>query len=135
MERILVVDDERDTLDVLEWVLSESGWDVKVAASAEEALACARAFAPSVVATDYHLSGEVTGLDLIRKLRSTQPDLHAILMTGMRPDDLREHARELEELELLKKPFRWADLERLVTPLRYGSGTMKVASIADERTG
>ena len=135
MDRILVVDDERDALDVLEWVLSDSGWDVKVAASAEEALACAEAFAPSVVATDYNLSGELTGLDLIRKLRRTQPDLHAILMTGMRADDLREHGRELAELELLEKPFRWTDLERLVAPLRYGSGTMRVVSVAEECAG
>lgn len=135
MERILVVDDERDTLEVLQWVLTDSGWDVKVARCAEEALECAKTFAPSVVATDYHLAGELTGLDLIRELRSSQPSLHAILMTGMRADDLGEDTSAFDDLEILRKPFRCEDLERLIAPLRMGSGLIKIVQLGEASAG
>lgn len=128
MEKILLVDDEQDALEVLEWVLSDYGCDVRSASSGENALTVAQAFRPSVVITDYCLRGELTGLDLIRALRRRSPALKAILMTGMPADTMRAELGELDDVVILSKPFRWSELHRVLELEWRVSGVIKTAA-------
>ena len=71
--RILVVDDERDTLDVIEMLLRTHGADTRAACSAAEGLACLRTFQPEVLVSDLAMPGE-DGLAFIRRVRALGPD-------------------------------------------------------------
>jgi CheY-like chemotaxis protein len=89
--RVLVVDDERDALTLLNAVLREQGAEVYTAASAAEALEQFAATRPDVLVSDIGMPGE-DGYSLIRKVRA-QPVEHggrtpAVALTAYaRPED------------------------------------------------
>ena len=63
-ERILIVDDDTDALEVYRTRLVHAGYEVEVADSAEKALARVSAFDPGLVVTDVRMSG-MSGLELL----------------------------------------------------------------------
>jgi signal transduction histidine kinase/ActR/RegA family two-component response regulator len=71
--RVLVVDDEPDTRNLLARVLQQCGAIVGTAASAAEALAAFEAGPPDVLVTDIGMPGE-DGYALIRKIRARAPE-------------------------------------------------------------
>jgi DNA-binding response OmpR family regulator len=114
MEKILLVDDESDALEVLTWALEDWGCSVQTAMTGDEALRIGQLFRPTLLLTDYCLRGEVNGVDVIRGLRAHLPSLCAILMTGLPPNQLRAELRGLGEIPVVGKPFRWSELEALL---------------------
>jgi CheY-like chemotaxis protein len=71
--RVLVVDDERDTLDVIEMLLRTHGAQTRAAGSAAEAMACLTTFRPEVLVSDLAMPGE-DGLAFIRRIRALPAD-------------------------------------------------------------
>jgi signal transduction histidine kinase/ActR/RegA family two-component response regulator len=69
--RVLVVDDDRDTLQILRVMLSESNATVETAASVSEALERFEWYRPHVVVSDLAMPGE-DGYALISKLRALE---------------------------------------------------------------
>jgi signal transduction histidine kinase/ActR/RegA family two-component response regulator len=66
--RVVVVDDEADSLALLEVTLEQCGAKVKTARSASEGLECVQSFRPDVLISDIGMPGE-DGYALIRKVR------------------------------------------------------------------
>jgi signal transduction histidine kinase len=71
--RVLVVDDETDTLDLFGRILADQGAQVVVARSAAEALAALAASSPDVLVCDIEMRGE-DGYSLLRRLRMRTPE-------------------------------------------------------------
>ncbi len=82
-ERILIVDDEQDIVDMLSIGLSRLGYETVGVTDPIEALAAFEedpgAF--DVVVTDQAMPN-MQGLELIRKLKAIRPDIRAVLCTG-----------------------------------------------------
>jgi CheY-like chemotaxis protein len=83
--RILAVDDERDTRDMLKGVLEQYGVDVMTAASAREALDALLGWKPDLIVCDIGMPEE-DGYSLIEKIRRLEPEqggnTPAIALTG-----------------------------------------------------
>ena len=78
---ILVVDDERDIRELLDYNLRKEGYDVACVSTGEDALASVRARRPDLVVLDLMLPG-VDGLEVCRRLQADagharRPDRHA----------------------------------------------------------
>jgi signal transduction histidine kinase/ActR/RegA family two-component response regulator len=71
--RVLLVDDDRDIGEVLQFVLEGQGAVVTLAASAAEALAAIERSMPNVLLSDIAMPGE-TGYDLMRKIVAREGD-------------------------------------------------------------
>jgi DNA-binding response OmpR family regulator len=67
--RVLVVDDERQTARLLEFILTKEGYRVARAADGPQALAAAGTFSPDAVLLDLQLPG-LSGLEVLRRLRA-----------------------------------------------------------------
>ena len=116
--RVLVVDDEPDTLDLLRRVLGDSHAQVVAAPSVEAALAALGAFNPHVLISDVSMPGR-DGYELIRAVRSTTgpEDLPAAALTAYsRPEDA-ARAREAGFQMHLSKPVEPYELVRVVAQL------------------
>jgi signal transduction histidine kinase/CheY-like chemotaxis protein len=104
--RVLLVDDERDTRDLLEQVLALAGADVRACASAPAALVAFEDFQPQALISDIAMP-EMSGHDLIRRVRAMPAplcDVPAIALTAFaRPDD-RERALQAGFQKHLAKP-------------------------------
>ncbi|MFO7652549.1 MAG: response regulator transcription factor [Candidatus Krumholzibacteriia bacterium] len=68
-ELILVVEDEADILELLEYTLVKSGYRVDCAETGEQGLVAAREHAPDLVVLDLMLPG-LSGLEVCRRLKS-----------------------------------------------------------------
>jgi CheY-like chemotaxis protein len=71
--RVVVVDDEEDTIGLLEQMLKAAGADVRTARSAAGALAELERDVPDVLVSDIGMPG-MDGLELIRRLRQSPND-------------------------------------------------------------
>jgi CheY-like chemotaxis protein len=67
--KVLVVDDDADTRDLLEWVLKRAGAEVTAVSSARDALAAVDASSPHVIVSDIAMPDE-DGYSLVKKLRA-----------------------------------------------------------------
>jgi PAS domain S-box-containing protein len=91
--RLLVVDDNQDTADMMCDVLATVGHEVAVAYDGPSALTVARTFGPDVILCDIGLPGGMSGHDVARAIRldHAQRDVYLVALTGYgRPEDRRE---------------------------------------------
>ena len=102
-QRILVVDDDVDGLEVLRTRLAHAGFEVETAESAEQALSCVSAFAPGLVVTDVRMSG-MTGLELLEKIRATMDHVEVVVMTAHDDMETAVTAMKAGAFDFLVKP-------------------------------
>jgi CheY-like chemotaxis protein len=79
--RVLLVEDEEDTRDLLCAVLLDRGATVATASDASSALATFDAFHPDVLVSDIGLPGQ-DGCSLMRKIRMRSAHLPAVAISG-----------------------------------------------------
>jgi CheY-like chemotaxis protein len=98
--RILVVDDDGYTREVLVLFLEMEGHSVASCETGAQALQHLGRQRFEVLLTDYMMPS-MTGLELTRRARELQRDLHCIVITGL----ARPTGHELEPVIWLGKPF------------------------------
>ena len=111
--RILIADDERLAAMALRMFLSDEGYDVRTATSAERTIREGRAFRPDVLLVDYLLGPGQRGTDVARALQVDMPALKVVVMTGL-PADRTESNRDLDGFLVLAKPLDLAQVARSV---------------------
>lgn len=117
--RILVVDDNEDSLEVTGLTLEVSGAGVQMARSVEEALVLLRGGPPSVLVSDLSMPGE-DGYSLCRRLRALPAPystLPAVALSGFASEADRVAAREAGFTIHLAKPVEPAHLVAVVASL------------------
>ena len=118
MSRILVVDDDPESRDLLSEVLEANGYpQVEAVAdglAAREALA--RDNDCPIVIADLHMPNE-SGIDLLRHLRKQNAKQEVVLMSSFFSLPERKLAQDLGAYALLDKPFRISELLELVSRL------------------
>ncbi len=103
--RILVVDDDPDLAQLLQYLLTErGGYEAVVASSAEEALARAETEDWDVVLTDMHMPG-ATGLELAEEIHRRRPRIPILLMTSQPSVDTAVLAVRQSLTDFLVKPL------------------------------
>ena len=122
MGRILVVDDDPESRDLLSEVLEANGYpQVEAVAdglAAREALA--RDDDCPIIIADLHMPNE-SGLDLLRNLRKQNAKHEIVLMSSFISAAERKLARDLGVYALLDKPFRLSELLQVVSQLTEGN--------------
>jgi len=81
MSKVLIVDDEKGIRIPLRAFLLGAGYEAEIAADATEAQALLSNGSWDVVVTDIVLPG-VSGVDLLKTIHATAPDVQVIMMTG-----------------------------------------------------
>jgi len=104
--KILIVDDEPDVLQLVEYNLKAAGYDVITAMDGEEALKKAKALTPALIILDLMLP-EVDGLEVCKLLRRDQSTagIPIIMLTARAGEMDRVLGLELGADDYLTKPF------------------------------
>ncbi len=104
---ILVVDDEADIRDLVAGILSDENYNVRVAANSETALAAIRARKPNLVVLDIWMQGGgMDGLALLDLLKSLDPDLPVLMISGHANIETAVAAIKRGAYDFLEKPFK-----------------------------
>jgi CheY-like chemotaxis protein len=111
---ILLVDDDRDTCDVMVKLLSAWGCHTDVAYDGQAALQLVEQKQFGVAIIDYLLPG-MNGVELFRRMRQLQPDIAGVFLTGFTTIDVVYPAIEAGILHVMSKP---ADFKELLPILK-----------------
>lgn len=104
---ILVVDDEADIRELVSGLLEDEGHAVRTAADSESALAAIRARRPSLVLLDIWMQGGgMDGLELLDLLKTLDPDLPVIMISGHGNIETAVSALKRGAYDFLEKPFK-----------------------------
>lgn len=103
-EKIIVVDDAPDTLEMLQRNLSREGYLVFTATSVDEAVRLLKSTKFDLVITDLKMP-KVSGLDLIRHVRENYKDSEIMMITGYATIEGAVEAVKVGAEEYLSKPF------------------------------
>lgn len=119
--RVLVLDDEAAVREGTETLLRAFGCEVRSAGCIADAIDQCRSMPPEILLVDLRLRGAENGIDAIRQLRSTSPDLPAILVSGdTAPDSIRDAHQA--GISMLHKPVSAEILHQAITlEVRSGS--------------
>lgn len=111
-ETILVCEDDDEVRAYSVEVLRELGYGVLEAADGAEALALLRKKGTKIdlLFTDVVLPGGMSGAQLARKAAKVRPDLKTLFTTGYARNAIVHHGRLDSGVQLITKPFSYADL-------------------------
>ena len=111
---VLVVDDEAVLAEMVAMALRYEGWTIATAGDGSSAMAAARAQRPDVVVLDVMLP-DMSGLDVLRKLREDNPQLPVLLLTAKDAVEDRIAGLTTGGDDYVTKPF---SIEEVVLRLR-----------------
>ena len=105
-EKILIVDDEEDILELLKYNLSREGYKVSCAASGEETLRAVRSAIPDLIILDLMLPG-IDGLEVARQLKNDVKtrDVPIVMLTAKGEEADIVTGLELGADDYITKPF------------------------------
>jgi DNA-binding NtrC family response regulator len=103
MKRILVVDDDQDSCELLREIFSSEGWQVDTALTPSQAFTVAKKETIDLVVSDVNLEANQSGLDLLKDLRAQCP---VILVTGFGTLDSAVEAAREGAWDFISKPFK-----------------------------
>jgi two-component system, NarL family, capsular synthesis sensor histidine kinase RcsC len=110
--RVLVIDDEAVLRRLLQDMLAACGYEADVAEDGAAGIARFREGRYATVITDLLMPG-MNGLEVVTALRTLDPLLNIILLTGSAPSLTASRAREMG-VTLLHKPIALHDLKAAV---------------------
>ncbi len=111
--RVLVIDDDRSQLRVLEHFLSEAGFAVFTASDASEGLAKQFGNPADVIVTDLNMPG-MDGIGFIRALRERDIYTAIVLITGYPTIDAAVEAMRAGAFDFIQKPVESKHLAAVV---------------------
>jgi DNA-binding NtrC family response regulator len=108
--RLLLVDDDDDLRDDLTHLFRKQGHEVTAAVNGKDALNKTSHARFDVALLDLHLP-DMSGIDVLAKLKEQQPELEALMLTADSSIETAVEAMRRGAYDYLTKPFRTADLE------------------------
>ena len=104
MKKLLVIDDEASTRDLLKMSLESDGYTVFVAEDGPKGLEIFARENPPVVLTDIKMPG-MDGIEVLRRVKEQNPDTEVIVITGHGEMNLAIQALHLEASDFINKPI------------------------------
>ena len=123
-QKVLIVDDEKDFLDIIAERLLARGMDVSTATSAEDALNMVEEESFDVVIMDFMMPA-LDGFKALKLMKAKRPEVQIILLTGNVPDEKRVEAKALGALDVIEKPPDLKDLIQKIKKAKKAQRTVR----------
>jgi len=127
-ERILLVDDEEDFLEIMAERMAARGFEVVTCTTAEQALNKIKAETFDAIILDFMMPG-MDGMHALKEIKSQRPESQIILLTGHATVEKGVEAMKLGATDFLEKP---ADIEALEAKIKAASARRML--IVEEQT-
>jgi len=111
--RILVVDDELSMREFLSILLEREGYDVTVAASAQEAMRIMESALFDLVLSDVNMPG-LSGIKLLASIKEKSPETAVLMLTAFSAADQAVEAMKLGAYDYVCKPFKNEEIKQLI---------------------
>lgn len=114
-EKVLLVDDEKEFLEIMSERMKARGMTVKTAESATEALSLIEKESFDAIVMDFQMP-EMDGMKALKAIKNKKPELQIILLTGYATVEKTVEAMKIGATDFLEKP---ADLEALTRKIKH----------------
>lgn len=105
MERILIIDDELETCELLKYILEEEGYSVSFAVSGHEAINLVKLHTPDLIICDIIMEG-LDGIKILNGIKSIKPEIPVIMTSAYGTQDKVVEALESGACDFVAKPFK-----------------------------
>ena len=116
-QHVMLVDDEHEFVNTLSERLRERNVDAAVAIDGESALHMIQEHEPEVMILDLNMPG-ITGLDVLQRIRTSNPNIKVIILTGHGEEKTREACLAMGAVAYLQKPI---DIDQLTSIINEAS--------------
>jgi two-component system nitrogen regulation response regulator NtrX len=118
MSDILIVDDERDIRELISDILGDEGYDTRLAANSDEAMAAIRSEPPGLMILDIWLKdSRMDGIDILKTAKRDHPDIPVIIISGHGNIEIAVAAIKQGAYDFIEKPF---NIDQLLVVIRRG---------------
>ena len=115
---VVIIDDDREILELTSLILSKNGFQPYVATCAQEGFELISCHSPELVLLDYMMP-EMDGLSALQQIKSRFPDTYVVMFTGKGSEEVAVELMKNGASEYILKPFNSRNLvERLENVLR-----------------
>jgi len=111
--KLLILDDDVTTLNLLKNFFAESTMDLYLESDAARALDCMKKEHPNVALLDLRIPGS-NGMEILRQAKSIDPGMSVIIMTGYTSTQTAIEAMKSGAFDIVSKPFDLNNLKKLV---------------------
>ncbi|MEL6647066.1 MAG: response regulator [Pseudomonadota bacterium] len=109
--KVIVIEDERNIIEAISFILSRDGWDVTTHSNGHDAVDAVRARKPDIVILDVMLPGK-SGFDILSEIRNDAElaGTPVLMLTARGQDKDREMAARAGASAYMTKPFSNAEV-------------------------
>ncbi|MBZ5536076.1 MAG: response regulator [Acidobacteriia bacterium] len=111
--KILVIDDEPSVVDAVRLILNDNGYDAVGVMTGRDGIEEGKRARFDVTITDLRLP-DMSGLDVLRWIRSEDPQSRVIIITSHSTPEVLMKARNAGAVDVLPKPFSPSELIQMV---------------------
>jgi DNA-binding response OmpR family regulator len=112
-KKVLIVDDDRDIVQIVTTMLEGRGWQIDVAYGGNEALEKVSASRPDVILLDIMMPG-MNGIEVLKKIKKIDANARIIMITAFGDVESYLDSMELGAYEYINKPFETNELLEMV---------------------
>ncbi|MEZ7198711.1 response regulator [Pseudodesulfovibrio karagichevae] len=127
-EKVLLIDDEVEFLEALSERMEIRGMDVTTAENAGAAVSAINSGDFDAIVLDLQMP-DMNGIDMLKIIRKTNPDMQVILLTGQATLEAGIQAMKLGAMDFMEKP---ADIEALTDKIKKAQAKKMV--IVEKKT-
>ena len=107
MQKVLLLEDDLITVDLLTLLLEEAGYKTAHADNTDAAVELLENFTPDIFLSDWSIDGSVNAHEVARKVRNKNPQAKVIFVTGHSSDDLTPELADLGQFKVYQKPVEY----------------------------
>ncbi|MCK5695748.1 MAG: response regulator [Desulfobacula sp.] len=113
-EKVLLVDDEKEFLEIMSERMEARGMEVTTAESADQAMSILKKKSFDAIVMDFQMPG-MDGIEALKTIKNKNPELQIILLTGYATVEKTVEAMKIGATDFLEKP---ANLEALTEKIK-----------------
>ena len=106
MSDILIVDDERDIRELVAEILKDDGYQTRLAANSDEAMAAVQSAPPMMMILDLWLKdSKLDGIGILMSVKREYPDIPIVIISGHGNIEIAVEAIKKGAYDFIEKPF------------------------------
>lgn len=113
IKNILIIDDEKDMCFLLSDTLNRRKYNVTVANTKKDGIACFKKELPDLVLLDLKLP-DGDGINVLSKIKKIKPDTIVVVVTAYGSEEIKEKARQKGAYDFINKPFAEKEINKII---------------------